>query len=267
VDEFPLTTHYRLDSGNDTTGTAVTAGSSGLHTLRFWSVDYAGNVGAVTVTTFTVVPVPASTGVPSTPAAISTRSTNRSFTVSGEIVRHAAGTHPVTLQFYRYESGRWVLRKSVSAVVSDTLSFSTYRASTSLPYSGTWRVRARHQVGTKYLYSGYRTFTVVATPSSKGAPSTPSTPSKVTHNRPFSVSGYVVRDTAGTASVKLYLYRYESRRWVLRKVAYATVSDFLTFSKYLGSPSVPYPGRWRVKARHLDGSASNTSGHRYFTAS
>ena len=266
-DEFPLTTHHRLDSGSDTTGTTVIAESSGPHTLRYWSVDYAGNLGPMTVATFTVVPVPPSTGSPSIPAAISTRSTNRPFTVSGEIVRHAAGTHPVTLQFYRYQSGRWVLRKSVSAAVSDTLSFSTYRASTSLPYSGTWRVRARHKVGTKYLYSGYRTFTVVATPSSKGAPSAPSPPSKVTHNRSFSVSGYVVRDMAGTAPVKLYLYRYESRRWVLRKVGYASVSDFLTFSKYLGSTSVPYPGRWRVKARHLDGSASHTSGYRYFTAS
>lgn len=57
--EFPIATYYRLDSGHDTTGTAITVGSRGIHTLRYWSVDYAGNVEAPTVATFTVTLLPA----------------------------------------------------------------------------------------------------------------------------------------------------------------------------------------------------------------
>jgi hypothetical protein len=37
-------THYILDGGQDTTGTDVTITAEGVHTLEYWSVDYAGNV-------------------------------------------------------------------------------------------------------------------------------------------------------------------------------------------------------------------------------
>jgi hypothetical protein len=121
-------------------------------------------------------------------------------------------------------------------------------------------------VGSTYRYSGYKTFTVVATPPISGTPSTPSTASSVRHGTPFSVSGYVTRHAAATAPVKLYFYRYESRHWVLRTSAYATVSDYLTFSKYAGAASVPYAGKWRVKAAHADGFHTEVSGYRYFIA-
>lgn len=52
-------TYYRLDSGRDTTGTNLVVGSSGPHTLRYWSVDNAGNVETARVTTFTVAPLAA----------------------------------------------------------------------------------------------------------------------------------------------------------------------------------------------------------------
>ena len=37
-------THYVVDGGAETTGTAVTVSTAGSHTLEFWSVDVAGNV-------------------------------------------------------------------------------------------------------------------------------------------------------------------------------------------------------------------------------
>ena len=36
-------TYYRLDGGQSTTGTSVAIGTSGAHTLEFWSTDKAGN--------------------------------------------------------------------------------------------------------------------------------------------------------------------------------------------------------------------------------
>jgi len=75
------------------------------------------------------------------------------------LVAQGSLARSVTLQFYRYQLGHWVLRKSITAKVSNILTFSKYSRSTYVPYSGKWRVRARHKVGTKYLYSGRRYFT------------------------------------------------------------------------------------------------------------
>jgi subtilisin family serine protease len=55
--KFPLATYYRLDSGTTAAGTGLIIGSTGLHTLRYWSVDYAGNVETATVATFTIAPL------------------------------------------------------------------------------------------------------------------------------------------------------------------------------------------------------------------
>ncbi len=67
---FHLTTHYALDGGADTTGTALVVGSTGLHTLRFWSADYAGNVEVPKVATFTVTPLPTTVTIVRSPATI-----------------------------------------------------------------------------------------------------------------------------------------------------------------------------------------------------
>lgn len=54
--------------------------------------------------------------------------------------RHAVGTSAVKLQFFRYESGRWVLRKTVFAKSSNVLTYSRYTGYTAL-YRGVWRIR------------------------------------------------------------------------------------------------------------------------------
>lgn len=50
-------TFYRLDAGQTTTGTGLTTGATGSHTLLFWSTDYAGNVEPTNTATFTVTPL------------------------------------------------------------------------------------------------------------------------------------------------------------------------------------------------------------------
>jgi hypothetical protein len=151
-----VTTLTASPSGEVTYG--VVPGAAVSYRLRFpgrrdW---YGGSTsGAVRLAPIT----PASNGTPSTPASIATLRHGKSFTIYGYVIRHTAGTYPVTLQLYRYQSGHWLLRKSTTAKAFNMLTFSKYSDSTSVPYSGKWRVRARHKVGTKYLYSGYRTFT------------------------------------------------------------------------------------------------------------
>jgi hypothetical protein len=100
-----------------------------------------------------VLPVPTTTGA---------LRRGRSFVISGELrPRHATGTQAVTLFFYQYRSHRWVLGKTVKVRVTDYASYSRYSVSTSLPRSGTWRVRASHSdVSHRASYSGYRTLAV-----------------------------------------------------------------------------------------------------------
>jgi photosystem II stability/assembly factor-like uncharacterized protein len=152
-------TYFTIDGGARQESRTARVTSTGSHTLRFWSVDGALNSEVAHTVTFTVVTPPASTGTPSTPFVPTSIRHGAAFTTYGYVVKHTSGTSPVTLQFYRYQSGHWVLRKSTTAKVSTVLTFSRYSDSTSMPYSGKWRVRARHKVGSHYHYSGYRTFT------------------------------------------------------------------------------------------------------------
>jgi hypothetical protein len=152
-------TYYRLNGAAQIEGTTITQSTPGPYSLKFWSVDVAGNVETPHTVGFTIVTPPATNGTPSTPGSIATLAHGRSFTVLGYVIKHTAGTTAVTLQFYRYESGKWVLKKSVAAKASTILTFSKYSASTFVPYTGSWRVRAQHKVGTTYRSSGYRTFT------------------------------------------------------------------------------------------------------------
>ncbi|MDO8915857.1 MAG: carboxypeptidase regulatory-like domain-containing protein [Coriobacteriia bacterium] len=103
-------------------------------------------------------------------------------------------------------------------------------------------------------------------PPSNGTPTRPSTPPLVRHARNFSTFGYIVRHPSGSSPVTLYFYRYQSRRWVLKKSITARVSNWLSFSRYSKTTSVPTSGRWRVRARHKVGSKYRYSPYAYFTA-
>ncbi len=48
-------TRYQLDGGAETSGTVVTCSVYGAHTVRFWSVDHAGNTESVKSAVFSVV--------------------------------------------------------------------------------------------------------------------------------------------------------------------------------------------------------------------
>lgn len=152
-------TYYRLDAGPWVESSVVRATGAGSHRLEFWSVDAQGNSEVTHTVSFTIVTPPPGNGTPTTPSTPSSVRHGVAFTTCGYVVKHATGAYPVTLYFYRYQSGRWVLRTSITAKASTVLTFSTYARSTSVPSSGRWRVRARHTVGPTTRYSAYRYFT------------------------------------------------------------------------------------------------------------
>ncbi len=156
-------TMYSIDGAAAVSGSGVTVTGAGSHTLAFWSVDMAGNSEEPTSVTFTILTTPSSKGTPSTPASIKTLTHKSSFTTLGYMKKYSK-TYSVKLYFYRYKSGHYVYYKSVtakSASISGISSFLKYSVTTSVPYSGTWRVRARRVVGSTVRYSSYRTFTAL----------------------------------------------------------------------------------------------------------
>ncbi len=88
------------------------------------------------------VPVRAWLSQPQAPYSVRAGST---FTCYGYLKpRHTPGSYPVTLRCFRYESGRWVLRRIVSARAYDNLGNTKYARRFSLPSRGSWRIIARH---------------------------------------------------------------------------------------------------------------------------
>ncbi len=100
----------------------------------------------------------------------------------------------------------------------------------------------------------------------------------VTHKHTFTTYGYLKpRHTAGTYPVKLYCYRYQKGAtgrysWVLRKTVSARASDYhprtgAMYTKYSAKLSLPYTGKWRIRAYHAPDSkyAPTYSGYRYVT--
>lgn len=100
----------------------------------------------------------------SAPVAPSTMYRGRHYTIYGYVApKHTIGTYLVTLKFYKRNSaGVYVYHHSVSARrYSYSSSKTKYKADTSLPHSGRWRVRAYHSCSEHAgSYSGYDYITV-----------------------------------------------------------------------------------------------------------
>lgn len=98
-----------------------------------------------------------------TPTAHSVWRVRTRHTVSGFLrPRHTARAVNVRLQFYRRESGRWVLRRTVNATNSNFSTYTRYSATTSMTLRGTWRVRAVYAetATNSAVNSGFKNFTV-----------------------------------------------------------------------------------------------------------
>lgn len=83
------------------------------------------------------------------PSVAVTVSLSTTFTVSGSLKpRHAAGTKPVTVRFFRKVGSSWVLGTSVRASVANSGNFSAYSAEVTLAKKGVWRAVATYSDST-----------------------------------------------------------------------------------------------------------------------
>lgn len=79
------------------------------------------------------------------PAGPATARTSTTFTSALYLKpRHTAGTRPVSIECQRYESGKWVTKKSVKAKAANYSTYTKCTARVQLGLKGSWRIRAVH---------------------------------------------------------------------------------------------------------------------------
>jgi TolB protein len=101
----------------------------------------------------------ASVGRPVTPATMRRTST---YTIRGTLKpKHPSGSAAGKLYCYRYERGKYRLKKTYAVTASDYSTYSRYQAKVRLPYSGKWKLRMRHNdTDHAATYSSWRSTTV-----------------------------------------------------------------------------------------------------------
>jgi Tol biopolymer transport system component len=135
-------TTYTLDGGTETTCTGpISVAALGTHTLRFWSVDVAGNLEAANEVVFSV----GETATLGRPVSRYTVRRGGRLTVYGALrPRHKARTYPVNLQCYRLEGGEWVLHRVFRARAYTGPRTPKYAQWIRLPDPGRWMIVAVH---------------------------------------------------------------------------------------------------------------------------
>lgn len=113
------------------------------------------------------------------------------------------------------------------------------------------KVFAHDQAG-NYGVPITRSFTVVAAPVAipkLTLLSEPNAPTTMYKGKAKTISGYLKpRHTAGTFPVRIYKYRYVSGKWRSYGYARGKASNYSTYTKYTKAFSLPYAGKWRLRA-------------------
>lgn len=245
-------TYYSIDGKPAAAGTSCLVTGFGAHTVSYWSVDSEGNVEtprslSVTVLRAAVIASTRSASTVSYGGAVKLGATLKSSTGTSLANR--------TLVLERsYDNVSW---QHVATLSSTT---GAYSRSVNL-YRRTWF---------RWRYAGDATHGACSSATSvlsRAYVSAPYAASTAKRYKAASMFGYLKpRHTAGLRDVKLYAYRYESGRWVLRASGVATLSDYNGYSRYVGSVIFDRIGRWRVRAYHSDADhAPSFSGYDYVT--
>lgn len=249
-------TYYILDGGPQIAGASLVVSAPGNHTVEYWSVDNAGNAEPCKSATFSVgIALPTSlTAVVSA----TTVSYGGVAMFTGNLVSTSGlADKPVVLQ--RSADNRTWTNTTVTGVTDALGAYSLAVKSTSRTY---YRVVF---VGTSDLVPAASGVLAV---KPRVSLTRPTAPKSIARNRAFTSYGYLKpRHKAGTYPVKIKAYRYQGGKWVLRKTVSAKASNYSSYTKYTKRFSLPYAGKWRVRAYHATDSlnASTNSTYGYLT--
>lgn len=246
-------TYYVIDHGSLQAGTEMDVSGHGPHTIEYWSTDTAGNVEATKTASFsikakTALSVSRSASVVAYGGAASIRATLKSG--SGALLKNK----PLTL-YRSYDASSWA---PIATVTSTTGYYSRSVTLSRLTYF-------KWAFSSDTAYASSSAATRVDARARLYAPIAPATVNRATKRTVY--GDMRPRHKSGSRVVTLYLYRYESGRWVRRGTpAVLTVRDYSSYSRYSGYVTFPYRGKWRVRAHHDDADhASTFSAYDYVT--
>ncbi|NTU71814.1 MAG: hypothetical protein HGB10_08355 [Coriobacteriia bacterium] len=251
-------THYKLDDSEWTTGTIASIDTTGSHTIRFLSIDRAGNAetehlasfwvagGSSTKSAFTTIH--ASTLIPSYGKSVTLTGALKADSLAGSGI---AGV-PVALQ--KYSAGSWTTVKSITSGAGGTLSTSLVPGVTT-----TYRF---HLAGDS-TYNASTDGTVKVAPKAY----TSAISTSRTGTRTYKISGSVKAGSARSMTVRIYRWKRVGSSW-------KTYSSFTTRTSYSSGAlrysvkhKFPSKGTWKlqVAAPETAWSAKTYSATKSFT--
>lgn len=123
------------------------------------------------------------------------------------------------------------------------------------PISGRYQTSVKRTTALYYRFRfvGDSTYSPATGPVVKVYPgvylTNPYAPTYAYRNKSFTVYGYLKpRHTSGSYPVRLYKYRYASGVWKSYGYITAKASNYSSYTKYSRVISLPYAGKWRVRA-------------------
>jgi photosystem II stability/assembly factor-like uncharacterized protein len=244
-------TRYKLDSGAETSGTALTVTKTGAHTLEFWSVDVATNEETPHKTVHFTVLIATSLSITSDHT---TASYGHKVTFSGHVSSNIGTNSHIEVWAKKPGSTSWVK-------LSTRHSTSTHHWSYSYapPAKGTWSFQVRYAGTSKYgaSVSSSRAVTVKAVATSVSITSDHTT---VTSGHRIVFSGHISSNRPANTSVAFYARQPGSSTWVYLSTRKTTSTHHWS---YTYAPAVK--GTWYFQVRYAGTSkygASTSSSRR-----
>lgn len=164
----------------------------------------------------------------------------------------------VRFQRRPYGSSTWTTVATASVDASGAYSFSAKPA-----IRTDYRAYFDGEPGEKLSYASS-----MVTVKPRVSVSRPWAPTSVRRGTSFLTAGYVKpRQSSGSKTIRVYAQRYESGKWVTRRVYTAANSNYSTYSRYKTLMSLPSSGRWRLIAisRENSKNAYSKSSYRYLS--
>jgi hypothetical protein len=186
-------------------------------------------------------------------------------TIAGKLTDSAMGVRGCSVRLQSSRDGKTFTNTGTPCTTAAGGAFTFTVAPTTKTY---YRV---HFAGSGNYYLSATSAAVSLTP--RVYLSTPTGPSTAYRSRSFtSVSYLKPRHAVGSYPVRLLCYRSEKQsngryKWVLRKTVWAKAANYSSYTKVTARVSLPYAGKWYIRAYHAADSmnAATYSSYRYLT--
>ncbi len=218
----------------------ASAASPGSHTITATAYDAANNTGVSSVSVSVPAPPIVATTLTGTSGTVTT-AYNGSLAVYADL-KGGAAPLPGRAVYLEYSS-------------NGSTGWSRTAAAIAQPISGRYQTTVRRTTTLYYRFSfdGDAIYGAATGRSIKVYPkpylTNPYAPSYAHRSRAFTTYGYLKPGhSSGSYAVRIYKYRYVSGAWKSYGFTTAKASNYSGYTKYIKALSLPYVGKWRLRA-------------------